>query len=263
MKYQGRNVILLVDNALSHVFVASKLKNVCVEFLKPNMTSHIQPLDAGIIHTFKAGYRRLYCSMVLDNDESGRADIYRIDQLHGMRLALHAWNGISAFTVTNCWRHSGILNPNSKASTTGITSDDDITRIEKELSDELEKLVVVDMVTAQNCVTMHEFMEVDSEKETEDVWTVEDFIEQQQLDEWEANGEYIEELDGDLALEDEHIMTLGEACLAVASLERFMHSHVGDMLEEAHQFLVRLKRYVRREMSASFQEQSILSFFSA
>jgi hypothetical protein len=45
-------VLLLLDNALRHP------KNVKVIFLPPNTTSLIQPIDQGIIATFKAHYIR-------------------------------------------------------------------------------------------------------------------------------------------------------------------------------------------------------------
>ena len=49
MKAQRRKILLLIDNAPSHIFEEDKLTNVKVAFLPPNMTSHIQPMDAGII----------------------------------------------------------------------------------------------------------------------------------------------------------------------------------------------------------------------
>ena len=42
----GRKVLLLIDNASSH-YVSYQSRNVKVMFLPPNMTSKIQPLDAG------------------------------------------------------------------------------------------------------------------------------------------------------------------------------------------------------------------------
>src|SRR5712692_9457119 len=109
MKQQKRDVLLLIDNAPSHIFDASTLTNVRVEFFEPNMTPHIQPMDAGVIHAFKAHYRRLYIMRALDCDEEGTADIYWIDQLEAMRLAIEAWDCVSEKTVENCWNHTGIL----------------------------------------------------------------------------------------------------------------------------------------------------------
>ena len=37
------------------------LTNVNVHFLPPNMTAHLQPMDAGIIKSFKTKYKNLYC----------------------------------------------------------------------------------------------------------------------------------------------------------------------------------------------------------
>ena len=70
-KCGGRKIMLLADNAPSHKMDVDqfpsedlgglkciRLPNVLVVFLPPNTTSHVQPLDAGIIRTFKAYYRR-------------------------------------------------------------------------------------------------------------------------------------------------------------------------------------------------------------
>ncbi|KDQ18967.1 hypothetical protein BOTBODRAFT_98136, partial [Botryobasidium botryosum FD-172 SS1] len=110
MHRQGRHILLLVDNASSHKYNPSKIHNIRVEFLPPNMTSRIQPLDAGIIRTFKAHYRRLFLHRALDRDESGEADIYQINQLEAMHMIRDAWALVSAQTVVNCWAHTGILN---------------------------------------------------------------------------------------------------------------------------------------------------------
>ena len=56
MRRQNCQVLLFVNNARFHLFDNNLLKNVYVEFLTPNMTSHIQPLDAGVIKAFKAHY---------------------------------------------------------------------------------------------------------------------------------------------------------------------------------------------------------------
>ena len=59
MKEQNRNIILLIDNAGCHSPIQfDSFSNVTVKFLPPNMTSVIQPLDAGIINAVKARYRK-------------------------------------------------------------------------------------------------------------------------------------------------------------------------------------------------------------
>ncbi len=59
MKKQKRKVVLLMDNAGCHLPIAENVySNVTIKFLPPNMTCHIQPLDAGIINCLKVFYRK-------------------------------------------------------------------------------------------------------------------------------------------------------------------------------------------------------------
>ena len=56
---QGRK-ILLIDNVTSHdVSLKDKFSNIHIVFLPKNTTSHLQPLDAGIIKNFKVHYCQL------------------------------------------------------------------------------------------------------------------------------------------------------------------------------------------------------------
>ena len=59
MVKQNRKVLLFADNASCHKLDEDFiLKNVNIQFLPPNTTSIIQPLDQGIIHTFKVYYQQ-------------------------------------------------------------------------------------------------------------------------------------------------------------------------------------------------------------
>lgn len=85
---ENRKVLLLVDNAPSHTRNCNadeetvetaedsnevfQLSNIHVEYLPPNTTSHIQPMDAGIIKSFKAKYKHYYCRHVLNLFENNR-----------------------------------------------------------------------------------------------------------------------------------------------------------------------------------------------
>ena len=68
MASQGKSIVMLMDNASSHDIPSVsateqhglqtiKLTNVLVVFLPANTTSHVKPLDAGIIAAFKAHYK--------------------------------------------------------------------------------------------------------------------------------------------------------------------------------------------------------------
>ena len=49
----GRKILLLVDNATSHIWDKEKFPNIEVLCLPPNTTSKLQPMDAGIIAAIK------------------------------------------------------------------------------------------------------------------------------------------------------------------------------------------------------------------
>jgi DDE superfamily endonuclease len=54
MRTQKRHILLLIDNASSHQLEENEeLSNIKLHFLPPNTTSHLQPIDQGIIHSFK------------------------------------------------------------------------------------------------------------------------------------------------------------------------------------------------------------------
>jgi hypothetical protein len=53
MHQKNKKILLLVDNAPTHSSCNLNLTHVTIEFLLPNTTAHLQPLDAGIINSFK------------------------------------------------------------------------------------------------------------------------------------------------------------------------------------------------------------------
>jgi len=105
---QDRNVILLLDNFSGHS-MAYRPTNVRVEFFEPNLTSHVQPLDAGIIRCFKAKYRGRFCMHALAADDAGESEIWKITIKDAMEMATEAWDEVTAETIQNYWAHMGIL----------------------------------------------------------------------------------------------------------------------------------------------------------
>lgn len=98
----NRKILLLIDNAGSH-FNPKRLKknddeneeiagsdseqesrkrrkkanpvidltNIELVYLPPNTTAHLQPMDAGIIHSFKAKYKQEFCKHLIRQFDSG------------------------------------------------------------------------------------------------------------------------------------------------------------------------------------------------
>jgi len=47
------------------------LTNIELIYLPPNTTAHLQPMDAGIIHSFKAKYKQEFCKHLIRQFDSG------------------------------------------------------------------------------------------------------------------------------------------------------------------------------------------------
>lgn len=111
MQRQNRYILLLCDNAPSHSHNPADYPHVGIEYLAPNLTAWVQPMDGGIIRCFKAMYKREFVQLAIERDYQGIDDIYKIDQLQAMRIASKAWSLVSSQTIANCWRHVGICPP--------------------------------------------------------------------------------------------------------------------------------------------------------
>ena len=268
MRRMKRHAILCIDNAPSHIFDETQLTNTKVVFLPPNLTSHIQPMDAGIIRAFKAHYRRMFILRALERFENGQQNIYTIDQLEAMNLAMEAWSYISSQTIANCWRHAGVLQeqkPEKKPSdqcqkvmdTARIAEDagikDAVTGLERALSE-----LSVQHVALQNLPTAEELLNITDEDVTEVVWQDEDIIEQAKLNAREEEGEHIQELEDDP--EPEPVISASKASFMLMELGRFLQEREGEVYEKLHAAIPMAQREIRKEVNSSKVQTDIRSF---
>ncbi|CAB5349997.1 unnamed protein product [Rhizophagus irregularis] len=72
IKHDKQRVLLLLDNCTSHKINNLVLENVEVYFLPPNTTSKLQPMDSGIIMSFKKHYRHHHIRWILEQVEAGQ-----------------------------------------------------------------------------------------------------------------------------------------------------------------------------------------------
>jgi len=107
MRTKGHHVLLSIDNFSGH-YIDYELTNVAIDFFKPNLTSFIQPLDAGIIRCFKAHYCKHFCQYAIDLNEAGMHDIYMLSLKEGIELAKEAWKDITAKTIQHCWDYTKV-----------------------------------------------------------------------------------------------------------------------------------------------------------
>jgi hypothetical protein len=109
-KYGNQRVLLLLDNCPSHKTDGVVLSNTDVHFLPPNTTSKIQPMDAGIIMSFKRHYRNLHIRWILTQVEKGN-DIknLKMNVLQAIQFIIRSWDEVTPETIRNCWNHTKIL----------------------------------------------------------------------------------------------------------------------------------------------------------
>ncbi|CAI5534322.1 unnamed protein product [Closterium sp. Naga37s-1] len=120
MYAEDRNIVILMDNASSHLlkskeaeseylfgFRTRKLSNVHIVYLPPNTTAFTQPLDQGIIATAKAWYRAHWLSAFTahwsaDGATSAMAR-YKPNFRHVLAWLCDAWMNIERRTIQRCW----------------------------------------------------------------------------------------------------------------------------------------------------------------
>jgi hypothetical protein len=90
-----REVLLTMDNLSAHntaLELCPPPTNIRICWLPANSTSRFQPLDQGIIQSFKCHYRRQWLSFMLDAFTSDR-NLLTLMNLHfAVRWILRSWN---------------------------------------------------------------------------------------------------------------------------------------------------------------------------
>ena len=90
MEVAKRKIMLFMDNAPCHPeSLSERYSDIKVMFLPKNMTSRLQPLDAGIIRNFKLKYRKERLKFVISriNDNVKATDIIqKVDVLKAISL---------------------------------------------------------------------------------------------------------------------------------------------------------------------------------
>jgi DDE superfamily endonuclease/Tc5 transposase DNA-binding domain len=158
-QHVGRKVLLLIDNAPSHKFKAENYPNVEIVPLPPNTTSKLQPLDAGIIASFKKHYRRYQLRHAINLVDIGR-NPYQVSQLEGMRWSRRAWMEIDESVFVNCWRHTCLLVAEHDAME---TDDSELTPVDQAFVEEYRD--AVDYLGIRNAMPLDNFLNPAEEEE--------------------------------------------------------------------------------------------------
>ncbi|KAG8993163.1 hypothetical protein FRB90_000772, partial [Tulasnella sp. 427] len=270
MRKERRHVLLLVDNAPSHIFKPETLTNVTVEFLSPNLTSRIQPNDGGIIKAFKAHYKSLFCKRAIDREEAGEVDLYKIDQLEAMRLADEAWTCVTSTTIRNCWRHVKITSPcDSNGAVIPEPADatqremqpnnPEVTRVVEELEKDIQTLAKRS-IAAGRVMTAEELLEADN-GDTEGT-----------LEDEEIMAQALKDCHTDLGLEnktdsddDEEILEASisaeEGMRHLRELARLFDTQPGQEFRDASLLIPKLLRKLNLKAQEEKKQRKVTNYF--
>ena len=108
----GQKVALLMDNFSAHqaaiadiLASQSPLKNTLIIWLPANSTSQYQPLDQGIIHSWKAHWKRYWIKYILHEFEYNRNPISTMNVLKAIRWGLQSWkHDVSESVIKNSFQ---------------------------------------------------------------------------------------------------------------------------------------------------------------
>jgi hypothetical protein len=165
-----RKVLLIIDNAPSHIYDHLSLAYVEVYPLPPNTTSKLQPLDAGMISSFKRHYRQRQLEHAINTLELGLPP-YKVDQLTAMRWVREAWNSIDISVFVNCWRHTGILNT---APIVALTAARDLSDAESHDNNQITALFA--SLPIENPMSIANFLNPIEEMMTDQFFTDEELV---------------------------------------------------------------------------------------
>uniref|UniRef100_A0A0A1X5Q4 Tigger transposable element-derived protein 6 n=1 Tax=Zeugodacus cucurbitae TaxID=28588 RepID=A0A0A1X5Q4_ZEUCU len=109
VEVKNKKIILLIDNASCHKLDFTP-KSIEIVFLPPCTTSLIQPLDQGIIQSFKSHYRKcLIREQILAAEGGFMANFLKsVNILRVLYIVKRTWWLVTPQTIRNCFKKAGI-----------------------------------------------------------------------------------------------------------------------------------------------------------
>lgn len=138
LRRERRKIALLLDNCPAHPPDLA-LKNIELVFLPPNTTALIQPLDQGIIKTFKTFYRSDFRRLIvqaIDERKCSSSEIAKkVSVLEAIHMIRNAWNKVSSTCIQNCFRKCKLIPQSSLESSQEDEIDPDSTLTPPEMTE--------------------------------------------------------------------------------------------------------------------------------
>lgn len=278
LQLANRKIVLLQDNFSGHI-VPDDLENIQVINFAPNLTSHIQPLDQGIIRCFKAHYRKLYIERAIERYESGitPAEIYDINQLEAMRLAQHAWAEVDTDTIRHCWRKAAILpdclHPNTPLPQPSISiasllasETNPLTHVEAELNNAIDSLEAIGVLHRVNRMSIELLLNSNEEAIGVDGISDGDICEavlksRRAQEVSEINGGD-DDVDDDASPDELTVPTSRRALEAATLLKKYLGTTCRTYSRPLEGMLSQLSRDICKERNERLRDTSLLDYFA-
>ena len=154
-----------MDNAPCHP-PDIQLTNVKLQFFPPNTTSIVQPLDQGVIHSFKAHSRKSFVKHIIASSSfvqtASDIAITPLDAVYWIDLA---WKSVTYTTIQNTFAAAGFKEKLPETSLDKMTSNTTIDETMQVLDDLLKHIIV-----GGSTMTTTEFINLDDHASTFNEW---------------------------------------------------------------------------------------------
>lgn len=262
MQKKKKKILLLLDNCAAHV-VDVRLENIRLEFLPPNCTAVLQPLDQGIIQNAKVNFRKRLIERILINIRLNLPT--NIDVRQAIQLITGGWWNVKKETIANCWRKSGIVkvcageegsnsvsltqDQASTSSASDTAAAQDCEDIPADLWQDAAKTLQFD-----SNISFAEYVSVDTDVETTplltDIEIVNQVHQQAAADDDPSDDDEIEE----------ECITSKEAVVCVEKLTKFI-STTENVPEHVMQSLHNIEQFVQQTFVRNNKQTKISNFF--
>ena len=136
IKKENKHILLFMDNCSVH-FINLKLSNIQIIYFPSNTTSVLQPLDCGIIKSFKTNYRNDLVSHLISEFESGNHQNFKqnFTLVTAITFIDASLKKIKQETIKNCFKKAGFVFQSPKTRIEIEEEDDDDSNIWTKLNE--------------------------------------------------------------------------------------------------------------------------------
>ncbi|KAI7960756.1 hypothetical protein MJO28_001245 [Puccinia striiformis f. sp. tritici] len=253
MKNQGRKILLLVDNFAGHTLPEGGLSNIRLEFFLPNLTAHVQPMDAGIISAFKSHYKQRFISRSIQRYDQGVTitQVYKIDQLTAMHISRMAWDHVTPKTITNCWNHTQILPQNKSRDSTEAAMD--VSEAQTGLEEQIGRLQSIGLIHPTNRMSVNEFLNPPEDNAVVE-WTTDEIFEYQKQEAADSESDNEEP-------EPRAKPTVKAVFSAINLINEFIHDEDSAFANHLNHALHSYSKGLTDRLIATARQSSIRNFF--